>query len=488
MRSIAPARARSASLPRRRRRRGRARHASRSSGAGTATRPAQRQVARPTGHLLREPRHLAFNDGEVDRAGQARARRAGVLRVGAAGRWGPWAAAAGATSYSARSPRRGARRRGAASPPRFAPPAPVTALSDPASIDEDPTFTGDLLELYFMSTRNGTKDIWTSRRAAAADPWGAPSLVAELSSAATDYAPAVASTACISGSPPIATWRAAASGSRRARAAPIPGRRPRRSASWRAAASTSRPPSTHADDAVLLLEPRPSGRDGRRRRGYDIYWPRAPAPPTAWGSPAAVAGRSTAPPTNTTRSRARRAGAVLHVDALRHGDIYWTARPSLSDPFPPPVLLTISIPRLRFGFDAVVGPDVHDVLVDALGERGDLRDPRAAVGASRPRLDAHDVARQNKVSSSVIDSRRGSRNLSSVINFRSPPYPGSPMSKPAYLLPLSCRHPLGLRPERRHRRHRRRAAARRPGASSATGGDTGEWRQREAAGRERAEA
>src|SRR5262252_585029 len=62
----------------------------------------------------------------------------------------------------------------AATPPRFSPPVLVAALSDTASIDEDPTFTGDLLELYFMSTRAGDRDIWTSTRASADDPWGAP--------------------------------------------------------------------------------------------------------------------------------------------------------------------------------------------------------------------------------------------------------------------------------------------------------------------------
>src|SRR4051794_7754598 len=67
-------------------------------------------------------------------------------------------------------------------PPRFSPPAPVAALSDPAAIDEDPTFTADVLELYFMSTRAGNRDIWTARRTTAADPWPAPTRVGELDS------------------------------------------------------------------------------------------------------------------------------------------------------------------------------------------------------------------------------------------------------------------------------------------------------------------
>src|SRR3954470_1145563 len=50
-------------------------------------------------------------------------------------------------------------------PLRFAAPQLVPGLSVPFANDEDPTFTGDLTELYFMSNRNmGNRDLWTSRR------------------------------------------------------------------------------------------------------------------------------------------------------------------------------------------------------------------------------------------------------------------------------------------------------------------------------------
>src|SRR4051812_34838018 len=42
-----------------------------------------------------------------------------------------------------------------------------------------------------MSTRAGDRDIWTSRRASAADPWQAPTRVDALDSADSDWAPAV---------------------------------------------------------------------------------------------------------------------------------------------------------------------------------------------------------------------------------------------------------------------------------------------------------
>jgi hypothetical protein len=65
-------------------------------------------------------------------------------------------------------------------------------LSDPAAQDQDPTFTGDELELYFMSDRTtANQDIWTARRTAKDLLWDPPTRVAELSSSAADNNPAV---------------------------------------------------------------------------------------------------------------------------------------------------------------------------------------------------------------------------------------------------------------------------------------------------------
>jgi Tol biopolymer transport system component len=61
-------------------------------------------------------------------------------------------------------------------------PDPVGPLFDPVARDTDPTFTGDLTELYFMTTRTSSKDIWKSTRADAASEWGTPTPVPELSS------------------------------------------------------------------------------------------------------------------------------------------------------------------------------------------------------------------------------------------------------------------------------------------------------------------
>jgi hypothetical protein len=60
---------------------------------------------------------------------------------------------------------------------------PVGPLADGVARDTDPTFTADLTELYFMTTRaNNSKNIWKSLRADGAAEWGTPTAVPELSS------------------------------------------------------------------------------------------------------------------------------------------------------------------------------------------------------------------------------------------------------------------------------------------------------------------
>ncbi|MDP9037508.1 MAG: hypothetical protein M3O50_22150 [Myxococcota bacterium] len=70
----------------------------------------------------------------------------------------------------------------------------VAELASVGSDDEKPTLTSDRLELYFLSTRPGgpgNADVWVSKRSSVGDPWGAPGLVAEVSSPAHERSPAV---------------------------------------------------------------------------------------------------------------------------------------------------------------------------------------------------------------------------------------------------------------------------------------------------------
>jgi hypothetical protein len=61
---------------------------------------------------------------------------------------------------------------------------------DAAGGDDDPSFTADLLELYFASHRPGgplATNLWRSTRASTDDPWGAPVLVEEIGGVNTPH-------------------------------------------------------------------------------------------------------------------------------------------------------------------------------------------------------------------------------------------------------------------------------------------------------------
>jgi hypothetical protein len=69
----------------------------------------------------------------------------------------------------------------------------ITELSSTFRLD-DPSLTGDELEMYFDTDRPGGiggDDIWRSTRAGTNDPWGSPTPVVELSTAASDVSPGI---------------------------------------------------------------------------------------------------------------------------------------------------------------------------------------------------------------------------------------------------------------------------------------------------------
>jgi hypothetical protein len=77
-----------------------------------------------------------------------------------------------------------------ASPPMFRSPTRVFELS--TSDDErHPTLTDDLLEIYFMSNRAGTSDIWRASRADGGATWDPPERVTELSTEGSEATPGI---------------------------------------------------------------------------------------------------------------------------------------------------------------------------------------------------------------------------------------------------------------------------------------------------------
>jgi WD40-like Beta Propeller Repeat len=69
----------------------------------------------------------------------------------------------------------------------FGPPTPVTPLNTSSAGEDDPTLTGDMLEIYY----NRGEDIWVSTRSKLTAAWSAPQPEASLSSASTETNPEI---------------------------------------------------------------------------------------------------------------------------------------------------------------------------------------------------------------------------------------------------------------------------------------------------------
>ena len=219
--------------------------------------------------------------------------------------------------------------------PRFATPVLVASISDPMADDEDPSFTGDLRELYFSSTRAGGSDIWVSRRANPGDPWGTPGMVTELSSSGIDRSPSVSFDG-------LAVWLASDR-------EPFRGRiwrstRPNRLAAWNPPAPVSElaspnfdtAPSVDAAETTMFF----SSQRQQTPTGIDIYSSTRPVVGAPWGTPERIAGLDTL--LDESDPFVAVGGLVVFFTLSRTnqpGDLYWSRRQSTDAPFPAPQAL-----------------------------------------------------------------------------------------------------------------------------------------------------
>jgi hypothetical protein len=235
--------------------------------------------------------------------------------------------------------------------PRFMPPQLVTSLSNPIASDEDPTFTGDLLELFFMSTRNGTRDLWTSRRASADVPWGPPAPVMELSSPAADYSPGIT----LDG---LTIWFATDRDLTRGRI--WRSARVNRGAFWSppvpvtelASPSVDVGPVVDATDTLFYFS---SNRPGAF--GFDLYFATRAVARALWSPPIPVPGVNT--PSDELDPFVAQGGLVLFFTSTRAGmgDIFWATRRSTDAPFAPAVPL-VDVNSPFFDSDASLSLDL----------------------------------------------------------------------------------------------------------------------------------
>jgi hypothetical protein len=165
----------------------------------------------------------------------------------------------------------------------FGTATPVSAINT-ASDEDDPSLTGDQLELYFNSNRaggTGGNDIWVVTRAQISDPWGSPRAVSELNTTGDDATPDVARDGL--------TLYWASNG-----AAGIKdlwfSTRPDRTSLWSprqrivelASAADEAGPTTTLDGLVIYFARDPSGSD-------DVYTSTRASIGAAWAAPTAVA-------------------------------------------------------------------------------------------------------------------------------------------------------------------------------------------------------
>jgi Tol biopolymer transport system component len=76
----------------------------------------------------------------------------------------------------------------------FGTPTLVTELTLQNTEDDKPTLTQDMLQMYFLSDRDGGLghgDVWMTTRATVSDPWSPPTVVAALNSPSKEESPAI---------------------------------------------------------------------------------------------------------------------------------------------------------------------------------------------------------------------------------------------------------------------------------------------------------
>jgi hypothetical protein len=219
----------------------------------------------------------------------------------------------------------------------FGPAMLIAELSDPLASDDDPTLTADLLEIYFDSNRAGSGDIWMSKRPTVSDPWAAPSLVVELSTADSETTPTLAPnglTIYIASQRPSglggdAIWKS----TRTSRADP-----------WTAPVYVTELDSLESDngaapDAALLQMVLTSHRNGG---GADLFRTSRASTSDPWDTPTFLTELNTLD--SEANAHLSPNGLVLTFSSNRPGgagasDLYITSRASLGDPFDPPIAI-----------------------------------------------------------------------------------------------------------------------------------------------------
>jgi Tol biopolymer transport system component len=222
----------------------------------------------------------------------------------------------------------------------FGIPRVISELSDPSAGDDDPTLTGDRLELYFNSNRTGgvgRADIWVSTRLATTDAWGAPSLVAELSSPEQETAPEVSADG-------LSIWFGSDRAGGQGAGDIWVSTRSDRSMPWATPIVVSELSSPDNDTAsapgwsglVMVLESTRAG----AASSADLYQATRASTASAWATPSPMVEINTNSHEGSPHLGPEELTLVFNSSRDGNPDLYIATRASIDEPFGTPISLT----------------------------------------------------------------------------------------------------------------------------------------------------
>jgi hypothetical protein len=240
--------------------------------------------------------------------------------------------------------------------PPSGPFGPAVPLSiNTASVEDDPSLTGDGLELYFNSNRAGGmggNDIWVATRARIDDPWDVPRAIVELNTTGDDATPDVSRDGL------TLYWAApGAAGVKDLWFAT----RPDRASPWGtrqrivelASAADEAGPTLTPDGLTFYFARDPSGTD-------DIYVSTRASTPAAWGAPVQLTELGGAGVLDS-EPFVNGSNTLLLFYSARSGnnDLWFSRRASPALPWDPPAPLAELNTMANAEADPWLSPDEH---------------------------------------------------------------------------------------------------------------------------------
>lgn len=212
-------------------------------------------------------------------------------------------------------------------------------------LGDDPTATGDLLELVF----NSSNDLWVVKRTSPSDPWGTQELITQLSTSFDETTPEITPDGL------TMTFSSTRPGGQGAHDLWM-STRTNRNAAWQTpivladlSSMTGDSAATLSDDALMVAMVRTVG-------GNDLYSATRLTAPGLFGPPQPIAELNTSSHEGSTMLSGDK--LMLCFDSLRsgNGDIYCATRATPTSTFDTPMLMPFNDPA-ALDADVWMSPD-----------------------------------------------------------------------------------------------------------------------------------